>query len=300
MGKRASIMPSKAEQGGNFGFPAGSTVTITEAAWTTWEEAGEKAITKNRKAEDPCLKLVGEIEGDDTERPPVFLGAGKAERLEPSKDGEYLEIAEGSSAQAISGQSNANVFTTSLCDKSTHGKSALPEEKLDEDPISSLLVGLKFVAGGKVVDRKFDDDGSSDGKRVSNRPTLVADEIIEAPWLKGSSKNKSQSTGASKTVKKVKEEVEEEEEEDEKPKKKSGKSNSAETQAEKAVLEALENPKYRKGIPSNRLYTAVLALVKEEDNADEIMEFAKDDDWAQDDKRPWEYDSKAEVYKSAE
>jgi hypothetical protein len=308
MGKRASIKPSEAEQGGDFGFPAGAIVTITEAKWGTWEEAGEKAITKNRRAEDPALILSGEIEGDesDKERKPVFLGAGKYERLVPSDDGEFLEIAEGSSAKANSAQSNSNVFIDSLCDKKTHGKSAADEDYVNDNPISEVLVGLKFVAGGKIVKRDFSNDNEGREQKGGQRPTLVVDEILEASWLKGKTAKKSGGTVAPKKAAKPAPVEEEEGEEEETPAPKKGKvgkgapDSGAEKAAMAAVITAFENPKYRNGIPSNRLYAATYAIVKNEDNADAIMKFVSDEAWAQDEARPWVYDGEEEKYTAVE
>lgn len=299
MGKHASLKPADAEKGGNFGFPPGSIVTITDCEATTWGEAGEKAITKGRKASDPALKLVGDIEGVDEERPPVFLGAGKSERLEPSGDGEFFDPAEGSSAQALHTSSDTAIFLdTIFYDSSSeakkkaskafkmHGKDALPDSML-EDGFKAALIGLKFKAGAEVVRQRRADD------TADPKPSLICEEIIEAPT--GGKK--------SKTSSKSKKEEPEEEEEEETPKKKFGKKgkgdDDTEALAEKFGVEALENPKYRKGCASNRFYTAVHAVCKDEDDADAIMKLIGDEDWAQDDARPWIWDKDEEVYKSA-
>lgn len=293
MGKRASLKPSEADKGGNFGFPPGSIVTITDCEFTTWGEAGEKAITKGRKASDPALKLVGELEGVDEERPPVFLGAGKSERLEPSSDGDFLEIAEGSSATAMHESSDTKIFLDTIFykDKNSkaykmHGKDAIHEDKLD-DGIKAALTGLKFKAGADVVRQRRADD------TADPKPSLICEEIIEAPT--GGSKK------SSKTSSKSKKEEPEEEEEEPAPKKssKKGKSDDVEARAEKFGVEALENPKYRKGCPSNRFYAAVHGVCRDEDDNDAIMKLVGDEDWAQDDARPWIWDKDEEVYKSA-
>lgn len=313
MGKRASHKPSEAESGGNFGFPKGSIVTILEAEYSTWGEAGERAITRGRKATDPALKLVGELEGVDGDPRTVFLGCGKSERLEPSSDGQFLEIAEGSSATAESSSCDSHVFKASIfgkpgdknCDAfKRHGKNMLNEDMLD-DGITSALVGLKFVAGGEIIKRNFED---SSGEQRKERPSLVVDEILEAPSGEGKKTKK-------KTTKPVDDDDDDEapvvkkskkpaatdnEDEDEAPAPKKGKGKVDSTaRAEKFGVEALTNPKYRKGCPQSKFYVAVHNVCRDEDDADAIMKLVGDEEWAQDDARPWVYDSEEEVYKSA-
>lgn len=276
--KHLSVKPSEAEAGGNFGWPAGSTVEIIGAKWGTWEEAGEKALVGERSADDPALILEGQIEGEDNARPPVFLSAGKAKRAVPSSDGEYLDPADGSSATAFNNQCKAYYFLESLTDKKTHGKNAMPEDQLD-NPISEVLVGLKFVVGTKKVKQPGGDKGEG--------TAMVVEEIVELPGGKKKSKKKE----------------EDQDDEDVAPKKGKGKAKADEVQDEKAAMRAvvalLENPKNRNGVPSAQLYTKVYNSVKGEDNADAIMEFVKDDEWCQDGERPWEYDSDEELYKKA-
>lgn len=280
--RRASSNPDKAESGGNLGFPAGAVVTLTAASYTTWEEAGESALKGGREADDPALKLVGDIEGgeDDVEH---FLGAGKAERLQPSKDGEYLIIPEGSNATGLSNSCNTFHFLESACDSKAHGKLAVDKDAIDER--ISTLVGLKFVAGKKVIEREFDNDGGNRGKP---RPTLVVEEIVAKG--KGSTKSK-----------KKDEDEDEEEEAPARGKKGKGKSDDddAEKQAEKAVLDVLALPKYRKGLPRDRAFNAVYNLVKGEDNHKEITEFVNDDDWISDSDRPWNFDSDEQLITEA-
>lgn len=322
MGKRASLKPKDADKGGNFGFPPGSVVTITDCEFTTWGEAGEKAITKGRKATDPALKLVGEIEGVDEDRPPVFLGAGKSERLEPSADGDHLEIADGSSATAVHESSDTKIFLDSIFYDSDskegkknskaykmHGDDALPDSVLD-DGIRAALIGLKFKAGTEVVRQRRPDD-TQDPK-----PSLICDEIIEKPSGKGKAKKKARPAAdedededepapKKKTTKKPADDDDNDndaDDDDEAPKKKTTKKTSggsAEKAAEKAGVKALANPKYRKGCEANRFYNAVFAVVKDDDDADAIMKLVGDEEWAQDDARPWVWDSEKEVYSSA-
>lgn len=313
-------MPSKAEKGGNFDFPVGSTVTIVDASWKTWEEAGEKALAGGkRKAEDPALVLTGEVEGVEEPRV-IFLGAGKATRLVPSRDGEFLDVAPDSSASANSDSSKSNTFLASLCDKKAHGKKTYPEVQLDELPISEALIGLKFIAGSKAMEYNFTDDEG--GKKGGS--AMIADQILELPKSVGGT-----GVGATKTKKKAKpaededddeetdedetpkkkskkpavEEEEEEEEADEKPaKKKKAKGGDADDVTEKtetAVMAVLDNPKYRKGLPEGKAYIAVYSTVKEDDDAEAMMELVKDDDWMQHKDRPWAYDGDESLFTQA-
>lgn len=290
MAKHASNRPSQAAPGGGgFGFPSGSQVTITEICWTTWEDAGEKAITKGREADDPCLKIVGEVEGIDEERS-VHLGAGKAARNSPSRDGNFLD------GEGIPEGSNAHVFLRSVHDVKAHKKNAVPEEVTD-DGIDGLT-GLVFIAGMEAVKRE--------GLEGTQRPTLVASEIVEQPKAKKGGKKKKDEDDDEEDEKparrssKAKDE-DDEDEEDEKPSRPKGGNSSkddeeddededdgdAEKDAEKAVISALDSPKYRKGIPTDKLYVAVLAKVRDAKNREDIMGLVEDEKWVAARKRPW-------------
>lgn len=290
--KHASTKPSEAEKGGGaFGFPPGSVVTIKEASWARWEDAGEKAIVKSRSGDDPALRIVGEIEGGDGEAREVFLSAGKATRgLHPSRDGEFLDIEEGATATAIADGCNADVFLKSISDKKAHKKMAVPEE-LHDDGISAVLVGLKFVAGGIVIKREGLDNPS--------RPTLVADEIVELPKAarKGKAKDEDDEDDekpARRRKAKPAVEDDDEDDEDEKPKRgrKSG-GGDAEAKAEKAMAEVLDNPKYKKGLPVEKAWTAVFNLVREDEDKKAILALIEDEDWLTGD-RPWQVKGKGE------
>lgn len=271
--KHISVKPSEAQGGGTIGIPAGATFEITEAQWTRWEEAGESAIKKGRAPEDPALKIVADVEGADD---PVteFLSAGKATRMEPSRDGDYLDPVEGSGAEALNPGCNAHVFLASIFTNGSkkddaykrHKSDALDEGTLD-DGISGAVVGLKGIAGRIKIDRESLDAG---------RPTLVVDEILEAP---GSGKSKSKSKAKAK-------------DEDEGPAKSKGKStdDGFESKAEKGIVEALASPKYRKGIPLDKAWTALFNAVKEDDDARKIAAYAEDEKWLKDEDRPWTYD----------
>lgn len=305
--KRLSLKPSEAEKGGNFGFPVGSTVTITEAKFGTWEEAGEKALKGGRKADDPALIITADVDGVDDPMT-EFLGAGKANRSQPSDDGEYLEAAEGSSATAVSDSSNTNTFLTSLCDKKKQGKMALDEDDLDNG-ISKFLVGLKFVVGRIIVKR--DDMPAAEGeeKRGNPKPTLVAEEIIKKPSGKGGSAKSSKAgddddeeDAKPKRRKPAADDDDEEAETPSKTKKKpaaddeeEGGDADAEEKAEELVKEVLDLPKYRKGLNvADDAFAAVYAVAKKSDLPKplqkEIMALVEDEKWITSKKRPWDHE----------
>lgn len=294
--KRASTKPSEAQAGGQFGFPVGAVVTITEAAWTEAEEAGEKFVAQG-DPEDPVLKIVGEIEGVDEPRT-VFLRAGKAARgLVPSKDGEYLDISDGSTATALSEGCNADIFLKSISDRKKHKKMAVPEE-LHDDGISAVLVGLQFVAGSIIVKRE--------GLEGPKRPTLVAEEIIELPDGAGGKRTKGKSKAEDEDERprrrgpakdeEEEEDEEDEEEEEERPARRGKKSkggDEAEEKAEQAIVGLLESSKYKKGLPVEKTWSAVYALVRDDDDKKAVMALVEDDDWLKGD-RPWKVSGKGD------
>ncbi|MGH9389999.1 MAG: hypothetical protein ACRD1Z_10315, partial [Vicinamibacteria bacterium] len=209
------------------------------------------------------------------------LGAGAAARNTPSRDGEYLD------GEGCPDGSNANVFLRSICDVKAHKKDAVPEELIDNG--IGALVGLEFIAGKESIKRE--------GLEGASRPTLVAAEIVSQPKA-GKKKSKSK---------------DEDDEEDDKPKRRSSKASSkdedededededdkekddddedddadSEKDAEKAVIDALASPKYRKGIPTDKLYVAVLAKVRDSKNREDIMGLVEDEKWVANRKRPW-------------
>lgn len=293
--KRASFKPSEAESGGKIGFPAGATVTVTEAEWTTWGEAGENALKGGRKADDLALKIVGDVKGAD-EPMSEYLGAGKAERgIVPSRDGEFLELEDDATATSLNDSCNAKVFLDSFLLPSDaakqkkseaykrHGKAAVPEDLCD-DGISTATVGMVFVAGRIVVDRVFDDN--QDRK---SRPVLVVEEIVKQP--KGSAGG-----GGGKS----KRDADEDTDEDTAPArgKKAARGDDddadAEKAAEKAGLEALDNKKYRDGLPLDKAFSAVYNIVKDDDNQKEITAFFEDEKWIKSADRPWGYNNKTD------
>jgi len=308
--RRASVKPSEAEAGGSLGFPVGSTVTITEAEWSTWGEAGEKALKRDRKADDPALKLVGDVEGKE-DPVTVFLGAGKSERLQPSKDGQYLVIPDDSTASALSDQCNAKVFLDSVFykDKKSeaykrHGKMAIHEDKLD-DGMTEALVDLKFVAGSIIVKREFNEAEGAEKRRGGPPPSLVADEILEIPGGgKASSRSKKKDEDEDEDEKPTRRSSKKGDDEDEDEDKGKGSSRSRgkgkdddadddeedNDAAEKAVIEALEQPKYRKGLPKGKAFEAVFNLTKGEKNQKAITELVESENWITSKKRPWTID----------
>lgn len=301
--KRLSLKPSEAEKGGSFGFPNGGKVTITEAKFGTWEEAGEKALKGGRKADDPALIITGDVDGADD---PVteFIGAGKANRSQPSDDGEFLEVAEGSAAVAVNDNSSTNIFLTSLCDKKKQGKMVLDEDDLDNG-ISKFLVGLVFVAG-RMIPKREGDNLDAEGREVKLKPVLVAEEVIKKPSGEGSGGKKSKRAAADdeeEDAKPKRRKPAEDDEEEAAPKKKKvakeveveeSDDEDTEAQAEKLVEEVLGLPKYRKGLPKDDAFAAIYTQAKANDvpvaARKEIMALVEDDKWMASKKRSWSID----------
>lgn len=302
--KHASTRPSEAEQGGGkFTIPAGITAEIVDIAWKPWSEAGKDALKGGRQADDPALVITvssDELEEDRTE----FLGAGKANRLVASDDGEFLDVPEGSSASAIADGCNAHVFLSSLTDKKKQGKKAVPEDAWD-DGISSLI-GLQFVTGRKVVEREnLDDDGSKRGKP---RPVLYAEEVLALPTGKKSSgrkkgKAKDEDEDEDAAPARKRKARDEDEDEEPAPRKKKGKADDDDSDpeelAEKAVLAVLELPKFRKGLSLDKAFSAVYNQTKEMDldkaTQKAVGEQVEDEAWLKAKARPWSYDKEDDL-----
>lgn len=280
--KYASVRPSQAEEGGGkFTIPAGSVATIREAMWTEWREAGESALKKGREAADPALKLVCDVDGMDdplTE----FLGAGKATRLIPSRDGEHLEPADSSTAGAITKDCNADVFLASVCDTKTQ-KSMAFDERLLDDGISSL-VGLKFVAGRRIVEREMNDSTGTGKDSNKGRPTLYSQENLKLP-KSGSASGKEREVPAPSKGRDAEPE----------PTRAARGGNGAddgaiEEAAEKAVLAALALPKYARGLDKDKAFAAVYNIVRDDPNAKVIAAKCEDVEWITGKRRPWTVD----------
>lgn len=298
--RRASSAPSKADRGG-FGFPAGATVTILEAAYIRAEDMGENALKGGRQADDPVLMLKGEVDGVDD---PIIehMGCGKAERLVASDDGAYLEIPDGSTANGLSEQCNAYHFLESISDKKKHGKKTVDESVYEED--IHALAGLQFVVGKKPIVREFQDD---DRDRKPARPVTVAEEIISGPTGPGK---------ASKKPKRASDEEEAEEkprrkrpaaadEEEEAPAPKRGKKpapvedaeaeeGDVEEELEKVIVDLLASPKHRKGIDPDDAFNLVFTATKTHAQKKDIMAFAEEEaafgKWLKNRNRPWSID----------
>lgn len=292
---RISLRPSDKEQGGGaFNIAPGSECEITDAEFTTWRDAGESALKGGREADDPCIKLVMDVKDADDPKV-VHLGLGKANRLQPSRDGEFLEPADGSSAKGLPDGANGTIFMESLTDTKAHGKKALPEEAFD-DGVRKALVGLRFLSGSVVPKREFSDDG--DGRqRKGNRPTLIAEEILELP---GSSSKSSSRSSSKKDEDRPSRGSKKDEDEDTRGKKRGGKDDDEDEEevVEQAVMGLLEeNPKYRKGLPFGDAYRAVYAVVKKREDAEKLVDtYVQDEKWMQSKKRPWGVDEKNDAY----
>lgn len=281
-------------------------VTITEASWVEAQDAGEAFVSQGAP-EDPALKLVGGIEGEDEDRAPVYLRAGKAKRgLTPSKDGEFLDIEEGSTATAISEGCNADVFLKSIDKKkqkigttTVGGHKNGVDEDLHDEGISAVLVGLKFVAGAIVVKREGLDNV---------RPTLIAEEIVKGPKAAGGGKKKDEDDEDERPARRssrAKKDEDDDEDDDEKPvrgKKRAAKDEDDEdddipfeAEAEKVIVEVLENPKFKKGLPVDKAWQMVFNLVRKGDPKEKvaILKLVEDNDWLKGD-RPWKVSGKGD------
>jgi hypothetical protein len=315
---RISTKPSEAQKGGTLGVPVGAKFKITDARWTTWSEAGEKAIKRDRSPADPALMVVFDVANMDD---PVteFLSAGKEKNAKPSRDGEFLEPGSSTTATALSDNCNAMVFLNSIFydgkdQKSDaykrHKKNALNEDLMD-DGISKALVGLEGIAGRIVVERE--------GLQTENkpRPTLVVDEIIEPPSGEGATGKSSRSASASASGRSRREErerdtdTETEKEDDDRggrgrsSRRSSGAGNGKADAddvmkaTEKLVLSVLDQSKYKNGLSVKKSFQAVYTLAKGEDNEKEIMALVEDEDWLTDGDRPWSFNKKDDVIELA-
>lgn len=281
--KRISNRPSQAEEGG--GLPSDFDAVIKEARYTTWEEAGPKALVGGRDADDPALMLVLEME-DETERN-EFLSAGKANRVQPGEDGEFLVPAEGldddKAPSGLSASSNANIFLTSVV------KADFDEDKLDEG-ISSLA-GIKahFV---RVPQPKREGVARAEGDAPKRPPTVLTISEIYPDKKAGKKAGAGAKPAAKATGKKA---VEPEADDED-----AAEGDEVTEAAQAVVAELLEDPKFKKGIPKAKLFTAVFNKLSKDKapNKKEIVALVQDEDFLGD--GPWTYDAEAELLTAAE
>lgn len=311
-GRRLSNRPSQADKGGGkFQVPPDVEVVISDIAWDVWGSAGEGALKGGkRKANDPALRVT--VDSDDFPDGSMteFLGCGKGAAREPSEDGEFLLAAEGSSATATAEGSNAHVFIDSACDKKVHKKNAVNEDILD-DGISQLL-GLRFITGRKIVEgRSIQEEGTD--KTQANRPTLYVKQIVEGPTgkaPKGKSsaskrdRDKDEDDRPARSSSRDRDRDEDDDRkkdrdrDDDRPARRSSSKDDDEPDvvkiAEDALIDALDTPKYRKGIPIDKAFSVGFNMIREKDLAKKVIEAVgelhEDEKWVGSTKRPWKID----------
>lgn len=282
---KVSLRPSDAETG----LLSDEDVTIVDALFTTWQDAGENALVGGREGDDPCLKLVLEREDSEDEEPYVqYLSAGKANRLVPSEDGEeeadegpFVAPAEGSNAKGLGDSCNANIFLKSAV-KPANGKLKLSEAALDNgvrDALSGMRCHLLRVPQPKRAGLPVDED-----EEQRQHTVLTVSEIYELPGKK--TKAPRTKAGTKKKVKtRTKPEPEEEEEEEEEEE---GGDDAAVEKAEEIITSILESKGEVK-------VTALAKLVfpkasKAGALKKEILALVKDQYFLGEEDRPWMFD----------
>jgi hypothetical protein len=236
----------------------------------------------------------------------VHLSAGKAARLIPSEDGGSFQPAEGSSAKGLSKSSNCFYFIKSLED------AGFPKDKIRSK-------GISIINGTEAELHRVDQpkrrnlvavDEETGEERTRTMPTITT--IYSLPWekkglkareaaelaLKGKGKGKKPVAGAGKKPKPVIEDDDEEEEAQlnkKFPKAEKKGAVDLDSAAEKAVMQALNEPSHKKkGLPETEAYPAAFQYVQKDPNRKGIMALIKDDEWLRDDDRPWAYDPNLE------
>lgn len=267
----ASTRTKDAVKGGG-GIPAGVTVTIHEdTIYTTGHEAPAEFV-KQRNKEDALFKLVLEDE-DGVVHKPEWLSTGKG--FEPAAGGQHLRSRNGAKA-AMNEGATFMIFFRSL-EEPKSGKLRVPED-IRDDGLKGMY-GIKFVTGREVIQRQG----------LQPQSALIADSVVALPGGKKGRPSR-----------------EEDEEAPAKPKKAAaGDDFDAEAEAERLIVEALELPKYRKGLPAGQAFVAVLNGLKEgdleKDQKKEVMALVDEENpkWARSSKRPWEYDKDEDLITKA-
>jgi hypothetical protein len=220
-----SLRTKDAVKGGG-GIPGGVTVTIhDDTIFATGHDTPKELAAKLRDKDDAFLKIV--LEDNDGNLKAEWLGTGRGFR--PSSDGMNLVSRDGSRPGMNEG-SGTMIFFKSL-EAPKDGKTRLSDDALEAG--LKGIIGTKFVTGREVIKR-------SDGQ--ASAPALVADSIISLP---GGKKAKREEEAPARKTKAEAEDFD------------------AEVVCENAIKEALELPKYRKGIPEGKLYEAVVNIVKD-------------------------------------
>lgn len=227
-------------------------VTIAKAAFAAWDYGG----TRSDKVPALQVTLTGdEVDGEHEQ----FFSAGSAKDFAPSKDGK--ELMSIGSRTSLNDSSNAAIFLKSLID------AGFPEDDLGDDitAIEGVNCHVKRVPAPERKGLK-----KRDGDREAT--VLVVTELNEAKKAKGKAV-----AAKGKTVVKGKK----------------GKGDDADiaAEAEKAVLAVLTNLPDDETLEKADIPSMVLAQVKGQDNAKQIMSLAYTDKFLSDEARPWTYDA---------
>lgn len=277
-----SMRPEMAEEGI---FGNNVDVTIAEALYCTWDDAGEDALKGGREANDPCAKI--SFETEDGSSHVQYFSAGKGTRLCPSEDGEepaesgpFIMPTEDSPAKGLNKQSNAYHLLNSLC-KPASGKLKLDSHKLDE-------VGLKALEGIRchLVRVPSPNQGSFvQEEGAQPRTIIVVNEIYELG--KGGGKGTAaKGKPGPKAVKAAKEEEEGDSDSDDM-------TTEAQTMVVKALAKAGDD-----GIVKDKLVKAIFAAAAKSANRKEILAMVQEEDFITE--GPWLYDEESETLTSAE
>lgn len=285
--KRAfSMRPEEGEEGG---LPlSNDDIRITSAVCTTFGagDAPERMMAGGREADDPCAKIEFEYinESEDAGDPePLFLSAGKANRLVPSEDGEepaesgpFFIPAEESKARGLNKNSNLWQFYNSLA-KPEAGKLKFDTSLLDEKGIEAL-VGLELHVR-RAPSKNQPEPGSGERERT----IVIVSEILSLGKGKA----------AKAKAKKAKDEDEDEADADT-----DSDADPIDEEAEAIVVKALKKAG-DDGIEKDALTKKVFVEVAKSKNKKSILAKLGDDEWLGDDARPWEYDTDSETLTQA-
>jgi hypothetical protein len=286
-------------------------------------------------SEDAVPMLSITCEPDEGDEFDIHLSAGNINRIVPSDDGETFVPAEDSRAKGLAKTSNAFLFLASLVaagfpkkkiaadgipiidgtychlmrvDQPKRRGLAAAEDEEDSGrprtvPNITEIHSLPWEKGKKKKSKKTstksnkkakseDEDEDEDEEEEADED----EEEEEAPARK--KKGKAKTSKKSKSRDEDEDEEEEEEEEEESDDEDEDESDD-DSDAEKAIKKVLKDPKFKKGVKTDKLYKAVFALVQKAKNRKAILKLVQDSDWIGDDDRPWNYDEDDETLTSA-
>jgi len=262
-------------------------VEVTAAEWAMWNYGNDA------QDDQPFLHLSVQADGAE-EATELYLSAGRADRLIPSDDGEWMVPSEGSSAKGLSSSCNAAAFLQSL------ENAGYDKDTLGSEPISQL-VGLYFHLL-RVPQPKRSGLPAAEGERERTMPTCS-----EIHSLPGEPRPKKKGLAAAKsavpqkqikTKKKEPADVEdadesddedEDEDEDEIQAKpgNGGAGGGVEKEAQQLLLGLLKTPEYkRKGIPKGKVFQIAFQALKDNPKKKKILAVMQQEDFIAD--GPWD------------